>query len=199
MITGAVIAIAGIVVKEISVDWLNDKSKLIFLKDMIFYLRDINGQEYWGIGMAASSISYIIVSLFGEKTEHNMDKLLNRGKYEIDGEVTIVNKEPERGWKVLGMGEEFTWNDKLIFIANYTWTGIWTLVFIIGTIYNLYNPVSDKSWMSFWRSYMFIYIFVSIITIIWFTIGGFNDLKIMMSKLRSDKRDHSDDGWVSNS
>ena len=46
---------------------------------------------------------------------------------------------------------------------------------------------------------MFIYIFVSVITIIWFTIGGFNDLKIMMSKLRSDKRDHSDDGWVSSS
>ena len=199
MITGAFIAIAGIVVKEISIDWLNDKSKLIFLKDAILYLRDINGQEYWGIGMAASSLSYIFVSLIGKKTEHNMDKLLNRGKYEIEGEVTIVNKEPERGWKVLGMGKEFTWNDKLIFIINYIWTGIWTLIFIIGTVYSLYNPVSDENWMIFWRSYMFIYIFVSVITIIWFTIGGFNDLKIMMSKLRSDKRDHSDDGWVSSS
>ena len=128
-----------------------------------------------------------------------MDKLLNKGKYEIEGEVTIVNKEPERGWKVLGMGKEFTWNDKLIFIINYIWTGIWTLIFIIGTVYSLYNPVSDENWMIFWRSYMFIYIFVSVITIIWFIIGGFNDLKIMMSKLRSDKRDHSDDGWVSSS
>jgi len=197
MITGAIIAITGIVVKEISIDWLNDQSKLIFLKNAILYLRDINGQEYWGIGMAISSLLYIFVSLIGEKTEHNMDKLLNRGKYEIEGEVTIVNEEPERGWKVLGMGKEFTWNDKLIFIINYIWTGIWTLIFIIGTIYNLYNPVSDEAWMSFWRSYMFIYIFVSGITIIWFTIGGFNDLKTMMSKLRSDERDHSDDGWVS--
>ena len=104
MITGAIIAIVGIVVKEVSLDWLNDKSTVAFFKSSILYLRDINGQEYWGIGMASSSLSYIFVSLIGEKTEHNMDKLLNRGKYEIKGEITVVNKEPERGWKVLGMG-----------------------------------------------------------------------------------------------
>ncbi len=196
MITGAIIAIVGIVVKEVSLDWLNDKSTVAFFKSSILYLRDINGQEYWGIGMASSSLSYIFVSLIGEKTEHNMDKLLNRGKYEIKGEITVVNKEPERGWKVLGMGKEFTRNDKLIFLINYIWTGIWTLIFIIGTIYNLYNPVSDEAWMNFWKSYMFIFIIVSGMTIIWFAIGGFNDLKIMMSKLRSEERDHADDGWV---
>ena len=196
MITGAIIAIVGIVVKEVSLDWLNDKSTVAFFKSSILYLRDINGQEYWGIGMASSSLSYIFVSLIGEKTEHNMDKLLNRGKYEIKGEITVINKEPERGWKVLGMGKEFTRNDKLIFLINYIWTGIWTLIFIIGTIYNLYNPVSDEAWMNFWKSYMFIFIIVSGMTIIWFAIGGFNDLKIMMSKLRSEERDHADDGWV---
>ena len=41
------------------------------------YLREINGQVYWGIGMGFSSVSYIIVSLLGKKSEHNMDKLLN--------------------------------------------------------------------------------------------------------------------------
>ena len=50
--------------------------------------------------------------------------------------------------------------------------------------------------MNFWNSYMFIFIIVSGMTIIWFAIGGFNDLKIMMSKLRSEERDHADDGWV---
>ena len=63
-----------------------------------------------------------------------MDKLLNRGKYSIEGEMKIVNEVPEKGWKILGMGKEFTKNDKLIFIINYVWTGVWTLIFIFGTI-----------------------------------------------------------------
>ena len=126
-----------------------------------------------------------------------MDRLLNRGKYAIQGETTIINKNTEIGWKIFMMGEEFTKTDKIIYVANYIWTGAWTLVFIIGTIYNLSNEVSNARWMAFWEKYIFIYIFMATITMIWFTIGGFRDLKIMMVKLKNDQRDHFDDGWVS--
>ena len=127
-----------------------------------------------------------------------MDKLLNRGKYSIEGEMKIVNKMPEKGWKILGMGKEFTKNDKLIFIINYVWTGVWTLIFIFGTIYNLYNKVDDSSWMMFWKYYLIVYISTSVITIFWFSIGGYQDLKSMMNALRSNERDHEDAGWVEN-
>ena len=40
--------------------------------------------------------------------------------------------------------------------------------------------------------------FVSVIIIIWFTIGGFKDLKQMVTSLQSESRDHDDDGWVDN-
>ena len=196
MIIGAFIGVGGTLVKQVSVDWLSDVSSLATIKTILLYLRNINGQEYWGIGMASSSISYIFVSLIGNRSSIDMDKLLNRGRYSIKGEMAVVNKEPELGWKIFGMGAEFTKSDKLIYILNYVWTGMWTLIFIIGTVYNLSNPVSDSSWMKYWEYYIYINMAVSIIIIVWFTVGGISDLKHMISSLQSDHRDHGDDGWV---
>ena len=198
MIIGAFIGVGGTLVKQVSVDWLSDVSSLATIKTILLYLRDINGQEYWGIGMASSSISYIFVSLVGNRSTIDMDKLLNRGEYSIKGEMAVVNKEPEFGWKIFGMGAEFTKSDKLIYILNYVWTGMWTLIFIIGTVYNLSNPVSNSSWMKYWEYYIYINMVVSIIIIVWFTMGGISDLKHMISSLQSDYRDHGDDGWVTN-
>ena len=154
MITGAVIAVSGIILKQISADWLADTDSMIVLKQGIIILRNINGQVYWAIGMGASALSYVLVSLFGKRSIYNMDKMLNRGEYAIKGEMEIVSKLPERGWKMLGMGKEFTKGDKIIYIINYVWTLSWTIVFFAGTVHNLYNDVSDASWMNFWKYYL---------------------------------------------
>ena len=197
IIIGAFISVSGVLVKQISVEWLNDTSSYVQLKNILEFIRNINGQEYWGISMGASAFAYVVVSLLDNSEPFNMDKLLNRGKYAIEGEKKIINENTELGWKIFLMGEEFTKGDKLIYILNYVWTGIWTLVFIVGTIYNLSNEVSDASWMFFWRNYIYIFIVISLVIIVWFTVGGFHDLKIMMDKLKTEKRDHHDDGWVS--
>jgi len=197
IIIGAFISVSGVLVKQISVEWLNDTSSYVQLKNILEFIRNINGQEYWGISMGASAFAYVVVSVLDNSEPFNMDKLLNRGKYAIEGEKKIINENTELGWKIFLMGEEFTKGDKLIYILNYVWTGIWTLVFIVGTIYNLSNEVSDASWMFFWRNYIYIFIVISLVIIVWFTVGGFHDLKIMMDKLKTEERDHHDDGWVS--
>ena len=198
MVVGAVIGVGGTLVKQISSEWLADPASYQTMKSVLLFLQSINGQEYWGIGMAASSLSYVTVSLVGPEKKMNMDKLLNRGKYSIEGEVTVVNVEPDFGWKIFGMGKEFTKTDKLIYIVNYAWTGMWTIVFIIGTIYNLSNPVSNSSWMAYWKYYIYINIVVCAVIIVWFTLGGFSDLRHMIKSLKSEDRDHGDDGWVGN-
>ena len=197
IIIGALISVSGVLVKQISVEWLNDTSSYVQLKNILEFIRNINGQEYWGISMGASAFAYVVVSVLDNSEPFNMDKLLNRGQYAIEGEKKIINENTELGWKIFLMGEEFTKGDKLIYILNYVWTGIWTLVFIVGTIYNLSNEVSDANWMFFWRNYIYIFIVISLVIIVWFTVGGFHDLKIMMDKLKTEKRDHHDDGWVS--
>ena len=196
MIVGAVVSVGGVLVKQIPSGWLFDLSSMGQLKNVLIYIRNINGQEYWGISMGLSALSYVGVSLALKHEPFNMDKLLNRGEYAIEGETKVISETTELGWKIFLMGKEFTRTDRLIYILNYAWTGIWTLVFIIGTIYNISNEVSDASWMNFWKNYIYIQAIIALITIVWFSIGGFKDLKVMMSKLKTDYRDHGDDGWV---
>ena len=198
MIIGAVISVGGVLVKQISAEWLADQNTYVALKQMITFVRGINGQEYWAISMGSSAIAYVLVSLNMKEEPFNMDKLLNRGEYEIEGEAKVVNKETQIGWKIFLMGPEFTKADKIIYILNYVWTGLWTIVFFAGTAYNLYNDVSNVAWMQFWKIYLYVHVTVSIVIIFWFTIGGFRDLKEMISKLKTEYRDHQDDGWVSN-
>ena len=196
MIIGAFVSVSGVLVKQVSLEWLSDLNSFAQLKIFLTFIRDINGQEYWGISMGLAAITYFTISLLTNKKPFNMDKLLNRGRYSIESEKEVVNETISLGSKIFLMGEEFTKTDKLIYVINYVWTGLWTLVFIIGTIYNLNNNVSDHYWMTYWKYYIFIHIFFSLITIVWFTIGGFRDLKLMMNRLKSTVRDHRDDGWV---
>jgi SSS family solute:Na+ symporter len=197
---GATIAVNGIIMHQIPDDALvlNPEGGGIveMLKQAMLFMKSINGQVYWGIGMAVSSVTYVLVSLFSRQKPFNLDKLLNRGKYIIREEINIVSKQPQRGWKMLGMGREFTKFDKFIYISNYIWTGGWTIVFIVGTIYNLSHETGDIAWMKFWRIYLLIQIALAVVSIIWFTLGGFKDLNGMIKRLRTMKRDDRDDGYV---
>ena len=148
--------------------------------------------------MGASTLMYVVISLLGKQKDFELDKLLQRGKYLNKDETHVINKNPEKGWKILGMGKEFTKFDKFIYILNYVWTFGWTIVFIIGTIYNLSNEVSDSTWMNFWWIYLMIHIVMAVFSMVWFTIGGFIDLKKMMHHLRHTERDHTDDGFIVN-
>lgn len=197
MSIGAFISVGGVLVKQVPMEWLLDLESYSTLKLFLSSIRNINGQEYWGISMGLSALSYVTVSLISNKKPFDMDKLLNRGDYAIESEKEIVNKEQTLVSKIFLMGEEFTKTDKLIYIMNYVWTGAWTLIFIIGTIYNLKYEVSDLAWMSYWKYYIFVHIGVSLITMFWFSIGGFRDYKAMMIRLKTAERDHQDDGWVS--
>ncbi len=178
MITGSSIAVGGIIIHQIV--------------DNFF----INGQWFWMISMFGASVVYVVVSLLGRSRPFEMDKLLKRGKYAVKEESQVIEAVPSRGWRILGMGKEFTRGDKFIYIVNYIWTGGWTLVFIVGTVYNLMYDVSDDTWMSFWKIYLGIHVTLAVIVIFWFTIGGFRDIKRMFTRLRTMKRDDSDDGSV---
>ena len=178
MITGAVISVGGLIINKMDPDF------------------PINGQMFWGIAMGLSSLIYVGVSLATNKKDFNLDKLLHRGKYSIEDDSSVVNKEPVKGWKVLGMGKEFTKGDKLLYIITYSWTFIWTAIFVIGTIYNLTSDVPNSEWMEFWKIYVYINIVVSAIVVVWFALGGVKNAREMFAKLKIAKRDHFDDGQV---
>ena len=179
LVVGSVVAVGGIVLHQVKPDFF------------------INGQMFWGLAMAASSLVYVSVSLItGRRKTFDMDKMLHRGKYLIREEYTVVDAAPVKGWKVLGMGREFTRSDKVIYVATYAWTASWVVVFVVGTVLNLTSGVDAGSWMRFWRTYVMIYLVASIFVIVWFSAGGIINLKEMIRTLGVMKRDHADTGFV---
>lgn len=178
LIVGCVISVTGIILQQIYPNF------------------PINGQYFWGISMGVSTLVYIIVSLLSGKEDFNMDKMLHRGQYAIKEESVVVDKVPVKGLKMLGMGKEFTKGDKIIYLAAYSWTFLWVIVFIIGTILSFSGNMSDSSWMLFWKTFVMINLFVSLIVIVWFAIGGIKDFKDMLYRLKTMVRDHKDDGRV---
>ena len=146
--------------------------------------------------MLSSSLVYIAVSLLGGRRAFDMDRMLHRGQYAVKEEVNVVDEVPARGWRMLGMGKEFTRGDKFIYVGAYSWTFAWTVVFVIGTYINLTSEVSDTAWMTFWRTFILINIVVSVLVIVWFAIGGTRDLKDILRRLGTMTRDHKDDGFV---
>ena len=197
MIIGAAIAVTGTIMPQISESWLNEGGGLVGFKSLILRLKEINGIKFYGLSMAFSSRSYIVVSLLTFKEKMNMDKLLNRGDYSIKEEKKIVSKNVKTIWKIFGIGNEFTIEDKITYLISYVWNIFFTVVFVIGTVYNLSNSVSDDSWMVYWKYQVYINVVFSFVIIIWFSIGGFIDIKKMFSSLSSTQRNHQDSGWVS--
>jgi SSS family solute:Na+ symporter len=177
LITGSVIAVGGIIIKQIDPEFF------------------INGQEFWGLAMLMSSVVYILVSLLSGKKDFNMDKMLHKGVYAVE-EAQVVGEAPSRGLKMLGMGKEFTRGDKIIYIAAYAWTFLWAAIFLVGTWANLTTEVADSTWMTFWKWFIMINTVASVGIIIWFTIGGTRDLKDMLKRLATAVRNHQDDGFV---
>ena len=179
MVVGSVVAVGGIVLHQVKPDFF------------------INGQMFWGLAMAASSLVYLAVSLVtGRRKAFDMDRMLHRGKYLVREEYKVVDARPDRGWKALGMGKEFTRTDRVIYIATYAWTFSWVVVFVAGTLLSLTRGSADASWFGFWRIYVMIYLAVSVFVIVWFSTGGLINLRDMVRTLKTMTRDHSDSGFV---
>lgn len=178
MLTGSGIAVGGIILRQFQPGFF------------------LNGQQFWALSMGASASVYVLVSLAGRGRGANMDKLLHRGEWAGPEDREFVRSRPSIWWRMFGMGREFTFRDRLLYILTYVWTLGWGVVFGIGTLINLQGNVSDAAWMGFWRWYVWIYMLVSITVVIWFGTGGFRDLRDMFRRLDSMERRAEDDGRV---
>jgi len=156
----------------------------------------INGQWFWGIAMVSAMAIYVVVSLLDKKNEFNLEKLLHRGKYTIEGEHRVVFEKVGFFQKLMGIGREFSFGDKLIYVVTYCWIFSWAIIFVVGTIYYFIVGISDAQWMKFWKIYLIINLIVAVIVVVWFSIGGFHDIRKMLRDLKYMQRDDRDDGFV---
>jgi len=178
MATGAIISVVGIFLNQVYEDF------------------PVNGQWFWLLSMIGASLAYVLFSLFGKRKIFNLDKLLHRGKYAIEGEHEYKTEAPLKGWRVLGIGKEFSKADKFIYLITYIWILGWVVVFIVGTFYYFTVGINDAGWMRFWFVYIMINLAASIGVTIWFAVGGAVDIRKMFRHLKTQKRDDLDNGMV---
>jgi len=155
------------------------------------------------IAYIAASAAYTVVSLITMKEPFNLEKMLHRGEYKIqDEEETQRFAKPNRGLRALGITDEFTRGDRLIFFFKIGWVMMWFFVFLIGTLGALVaqkfydTNIPDSWWAMWWRIQVTITVCVGVITVIWFLWGGFKDMAEMFRRLRTVSRDLQDDGTV---
>ena len=178
LIVGSILAVGGMVMQQIVPNF------------------PINGQWMFLIAMLGSSAIYFVISLFG-KTKVDMDKFLHRGKYAVKSDSVEGDKVLVRGWRaVFSMGKEFSLRDKILYIVTFSWGLLWSIVFVIGTIYNMFNDVKQESWFEYWRMYIILYLVIGVFVTIWVGFGGVRDMKSLFRDLAMAKRDDSDDGSV---
>ena len=178
LIVGSILAVGGMVTQQIIPEF------------------PINGQWMFLISMLASSVIYAVISLLGN-TCFDMDKLLHRGKYAVQSDIATGDKPPARGWRaLLTMGKEFSRSDRILYIASFSWGVFWGIVFVAGTVYNIFFDVKQESWFAYWRLYILLYLVIGVVVTIWVGIGGIRDMKDLFRRLATAKRDDRDDGSV---
>jgi SSS family solute:Na+ symporter len=165
-----------------------------------------NGQQVWGWAMWVCAVVYAVVSLLQQaarRQSYDLDRLLHRGRYRLEGEEEQGTVDTGRGWKVLGITDEFGRRDKFLYLLTWTWNMSWVVLFIAGTIFFLTRRIEngdwsryDSLWLGFWETKIWIEISVGLIIVGWFTWGGFRDVRRLLRDLSSGRADESDDGYV---
>ncbi|WP_432797160.1 sodium:solute symporter family protein [Poriferisphaera sp. WC338] len=152
-----------------------------------------------------AGLVYVVVSLLTCKQPHDMDKLLNRGKYAVGGDHEALSKaEDKRPWleKVLKITSEFTLRDKIVYYGQFVWVFGWGVVFVIGSTYNWTyeawygEKVSDTAWRWWFEIHIGVLLLAFIVVTIWFTLGGIRDMMRMFHDLNQVEVNPDDDGSI---
>ncbi len=161
----------------------------------------INSQELLLSSMLLSISIYALISLLSRKDAFNMDRMLHRGKYQIEGKKIEHSVKSIKDFfrKVIGINDEYTTGDKVIAWSVFIWSfGIMFLGFFAGSaIWAYFAKWTPEAW----ANYFFIRQFllggvVAVISTFWFSWGGTRDLIRMFRALDEKEVNIHDDGRV---
>ncbi len=162
----------------------------------------INSYEIYLIAMLSSLVVYIVVSLLTKKEPFNLERMLHRGKYAIEGEKKIQSAWTWKTvWqKLIGITPEYSRSDKAIAWGVFAYSIIYKffIMFILVIILNSFSKWGIKGWgRYFFVSNLAVPGIAAALTAVWFTIGGIRDLARMFRDLKNRKANPLDNGMVS--
>ena len=205
MLTGMGLAALGVIVNQLPEVGLRETiatgGMATLPAEVALWLRTtFTGQEMSFIGMISACVMYVGVSLFGPRTDFNLQRMLNRGPWRVEGDASI-DDAPRTLLEKLGIDRQFKGTDRAVTLITLAWPLFFTLVFIFGTAYALWrresgDPISIAAWSEWWFWWTWLILGTSVVVVVWFTTGGVRDLIRMVRLLRARAVDVRDDGTV---
>ncbi|NLW86162.1 MAG: sodium:panthothenate symporter [Planctomycetes bacterium] len=221
LIAGSTIALTGMLLQTTWVQyiypWLVHTGNLETVRHIVegmsdpfrpyidWYVEDhqfpINSQEIYFMAMIVSITLYITVSLLTCREPFNMDRMLHRGKYRVEGkQIEKMVWTPANVFRrLIGVNNEYTRGDKILAYSVFIWSfGCGFVVcFLSLLIWNWISPWPAHWWSTwFFIHSLVIPSIVGIVSTVWFTIGGTIDLKRLFKRLREKETNILDDGRV---
>jgi SSS family solute:Na+ symporter len=158
---------------------------------------------------------YLVVSCLTCRTPHNMDKLLHRGAYGVQGDAEPAAPSGRKhNWLyrvvTFGIDEQFSRSDRWITISITLWSMFWFLVFIVVSLWCVlpgvlarmgvgcpFQPWTAGRWASYylWTG-IYMPLAIGAVTTVWFTWGCTHDMVVFFRRLRGERIDEQDDGTV---
>ena len=161
----------------------------------------INSYEITFIAICVSTALYVVISKLTCKEPFNLERMLHRGKYAIDGEVKTTMKWTFRNVfsKLIGITPAYSKSDRVIAYTMFTYSIIYrfTLMFLAVMIWNAVSPWPLKWWSNyFFFTLLLVPCIVAAITAVWYGIGGFINLTQLFRDLKQRVVNPLDNGRV---
>ena len=160
----------------------------------------INSYELYFISMMAGVAAYIIGSLVTYRHPYNLERMLHRGKYSIDGERPIEPFTWRKIWsQLISITPEYTTGDKIITWSVFIFSFVYQIgiCFVAVLLWNMLSPWPTE----WWSHYFFITTIVvggiiGVVSTVWFLWGGIVDTRRLFHDLAARSDNPLDDGRV---
>jgi SSS family solute:Na+ symporter len=207
MLAGMTLCILGVVVTNAKQEWVDAwraadaAAPLRAWGDFCAWTRtNLNGQVISFIAMMASCAAYVGFSLAGGVKRFDLDRLLHRGKYRVEGDAAL-DEAPQTFWEKIGFDSQYKGWDRFVAWITLSWPLFFTALFCVGTPWLLWRKsdgraVTDEAWSGFWQAWSWFILAASTVVMVWFTVGGIRDYRRLRRDLREFRADAADDGTV---
>ncbi len=163
----------------------------------------INAYEFYFMTMVVSLTLYCVVSWLTMKEPFNLDRMLHRGIYDVDGE-----KKAQEPWsvksvfrKLIGITPEYTTGDKVLAWAVFTYSLVYgfAVMFVLVWVSNVFfGHWLPESWgIYFHVKFLSVPCAIAAFCTFFFMIMGFRDMRQLFIDLNKRKVNELDNGTVS--
>jgi len=150
----------------------------------------LNGIQIFFFTMLISIATYVGTSLWTYEKDFDLDRMLHR-------ETGAKQKRGFSWGALIGYDENFSTGDKWIAGGLFAWMMLFFTIAVGGSIWNLIQPWSLPVWTNFWYVCgVILPVGITVTTGIWFTWGGIIDTGDFFRRLRREKANPLDSGFV---